>query len=231
MAASVSAAGLGRRARRQIQGPSMSDRLSTPRGYTIEIFAFLIVVPIVYLIAQHYKRRRLLREIERKAESLGQAAIRNFLIQPCSRCHEFMMKLLEVSPNARSVRYQCAHCKKEMRAPAGNPSADKAVALYMDFRGAVANFNNQFKSKSINVDVHFGAPPAPLPYEQTTRQPIPEAVRSEVWRRDGGGCVKCESREQLEFDHIIPVSRGGATSVRNLQLLCKQCNRMKAAAI
>lgn len=141
------------------------------------------------------------------------------------------MKLLEVSPNARSVRYQCAHCKKEMRAPAGNPSADKAVALYTDFRGAVANFNNQFKSKSIDVDVHFGAPPAPLPYEQTTRQPIPEAVRSEVWRRDDGRCVRCESREQLEFDHIIPVSRGGATSVRNLQLLCKQCNRVKAAAI
>ena len=118
-----------------------------------------------------------------------------------------------------------------MRAPAGTPDADQAGQLYVAFRGAVAEFNQAFKSKAIDVEVRFGTPDAPLPYERTTREPIPEAVRSEVWRRDNGCCVKCESREQLEFDHIIPVSRGGATSVRNLQLLCKQCNLVKAAAI
>ncbi len=42
------------------------------------------------------------------------------------------------------------------------------------------------------------------------RKPIPEAVRHAVWRRDAGKCVACGSQENLEFDHIIPFSRGGA---------------------
>ncbi len=61
----------------------------------------------------------------------------------------------------------------------------------------------------------------------SARAPIPEAVRHAVWRRDDGRCVQCGSQERLEFDHVIPVSRGGANSERNLQLLCERCNREK----
>ena len=64
-----------------------------------------------------------------------------------------------------------------------------------------------------------------------SREAIPERVRHEVWRRDGGRCASCESRERLEFDHIIPVSEGGSNTARNLQLLCEECNRKKAADI
>jgi HNH endonuclease len=63
------------------------------------------------------------------------------------------------------------------------------------------------------------------------REPIPEEVRMFVWRRDEGRCVKCESQEKLEFDHIIPVSKGGANTARNLQLLCEHCNRSKSDSI
>jgi len=62
---------------------------------------------------------------------------------------------------------------------------------------------------------------------RTTREAIPDDVKALVWQRDGGRCVKCESNENLEFDHIIPVSMGGANSARNLQLLCQTCNRQK----
>lgn len=64
--------------------------------------------------------------------------------------------------------------------------------------------------------------------EKSSRQQIPEAVRIAVWRRDGGKCSKCGSREKLEYDHIIPVSRGGANTVRNIELLCEICNRAKS---
>ncbi len=63
------------------------------------------------------------------------------------------------------------------------------------------------------------------------RPPIPERVRHEVWRRDGGSCVDCGSRTRLEFDHIVPFSRGGSGTARNLELRCEACNRRKGARI
>lgn len=56
---------------------------------------------------------------------------------------------------------------------------------------------------------------------------IPESVRLFVWQRDEGHCAKGGSREQLEFDHIIPVALGGSNTERNIQLLCERCNREK----
>jgi hypothetical protein len=63
------------------------------------------------------------------------------------------------------------------------------------------------------------------------RLPIPQSVRHEVWRRDGGRCVDCGSAENLHYDHIIPWSRGGANTPRNLELRCERCNLRKGARI
>lgn len=52
-----------------------------------------------------------------------------------------------------------------------------------------------------------------------------------VWQRDSGRCVECDSNEDLEFDHIIPLAMGGANTLRNLQLLCGSCNRRKGATL
>jgi hypothetical protein len=67
--------------------------------------------------------------------------------------------------------------------------------------------------------------------DRTSREPIPEHVRMFVWQRDEGRCVKCGSRERLEYDHIIAVANGGSTTERNIQLLCESCNRSKGANI
>ena|SRR2546425_2699060 len=60
-----------------------------------------------------------------------------------------------------------------------------------------------------------------------SREPIPEDVQAFVWRRDAGRCVKCGSQERLEFDHIIPLAKGGSNTERNIQLLCEFHNREK----
>jgi hypothetical protein len=63
--------------------------------------------------------------------------------------------------------------------------------------------------------------------EGRKREGVPEKVRIAVWCRDQGKCVKCGSREKLEYDHIIPHSKGGSDTVRNIELLCEKCNREK----
>ena len=63
------------------------------------------------------------------------------------------------------------------------------------------------------------------------RSAIPSHVRIEVWRRDTGRCVRCGSRDRLEFDHIIPFAHGGSSTARNIELLCEACNRAKSASI
>ena len=67
--------------------------------------------------------------------------------------------------------------------------------------------------------------------DRPKRLAIPTPVKHEVWQRDRGCCVECGSNELLEFDHIIPVSKGGANTTRNIQLLCEPCNRSKSDKI
>lgn len=63
------------------------------------------------------------------------------------------------------------------------------------------------------------------------REAISKAVQQEVWQRDQGRCVQCGGKERLEYDHIIPHSKGGSNTSRNLQLLCELCNRSKGDRI
>jgi hypothetical protein len=57
---------------------------------------------------------------------------------------------------------------------------------------------------------------------------IPTYVKLEVWKRDGGKCVICGATEELHFDHIIPVSKGGTSlTAENIQLLCARHNIAK----
>ena len=65
----------------------------------------------------------------------------------------------------------------------------------------------------------------------TERRAIPRDLRLAVWERDGGACTACQSAFDLQYDHVIPVALGGATTLENLQLLCGECNRRKGAAI
>jgi 5-methylcytosine-specific restriction endonuclease McrA len=67
--------------------------------------------------------------------------------------------------------------------------------------------------------------------EKSKREPISDDVKIFVWNRDGGQCVKCGSKNNLEYDHIIPASKGGSSTARNIQLLCEYCNRSKSDSL
>jgi len=100
-----------------------------------------------------------------------------------------------------------------------NPTlADQARKKYQDYKDdeIVVTFE---------VDVNEGN------QKKKRSRRISQDVKDKVWRRDEGKCVECSSNENLEFDHIIPHSKGGANTYRNIQLLCEKCNRSKSAKI
>lgn len=67
--------------------------------------------------------------------------------------------------------------------------------------------------------------------EYARRERIPEDVRVFVWERDDGRCVRCGSEDDLQFDHVIPVAKGGGNAPENIQVLCGPCNRAKSDRI
>jgi hypothetical protein len=69
----------------------------------------------------------------------------------------------------------------------------------------------------------------------TSVRHVPADVRRVVRARDGDRCtfvtddgVRCEERRALELDHIVPVARGGDSSVANLRLRCRAHNQSEA---
>ncbi|MBI3547692.1 MAG: HNH endonuclease [Elusimicrobia bacterium] len=62
---------------------------------------------------------------------------------------------------------------------------------------------------------------------------VPKAIKRLVWERDGGRCAyvapanrRCESRDALEYDHIIAWADGGRSDVpENIRLLCRAHNQ------
>jgi len=70
-----------------------------------------------------------------------------------------------------------------------------------------------------------------VPQDEGESRHIPQQVKQVVWQRDQGKCVQCAATSYLEFDHIIPFSKGGASSVNNVQLLCRKCNLTKGGRL
>ena len=113
--------------------------------------------------------------------------------------------------------------------------------LYQDVVYGVSGLYSDNKKKLLILDFadkerqKFERLAAKFSTEQTgTRQAgadPPENVCVEVWRRDQGKCAGCGSREKLEYDHIVPASRGGSKTARNVELLCETCNRSKGDRI
>lgn len=88
----------------------------------------------------------------------------------------------------------------------------------------------KMKRARINRAVTIANAPE-TPIDEQRRGYIAEDIRLLVWERDGGKCVKCGARHELQFDHIIPFSLGGGSTEHNLQILCGSCNRAKSNSV
>jgi hypothetical protein len=100
-------------------------------------------------------------------------------------------------------------------------SPDNIIQVYSD---SISEEFGLIKKRILELD---STPPS----KQIRGRIISLSVKDAVWRRDEGKCTQCGSNKNLEFDHIIPHSKGGANTKRNIQLLCEPCNRQKSDKI
>jgi hypothetical protein len=71
-----------------------------------------------------------------------------------------------------------------------------------------------------------------------TARCITVQTRSAVHERDEGTCTalkpdgwRCNSTEDLEYDHIVPVALGGKSTMENLRLVCRAHNQAAAEQV
>ena len=68
----------------------------------------------------------------------------------------------------------------------------------------------------------------------TPSRKISNKLRYQVLKRDNFKCCACgaspakDPSAELHIDHIIPWSKGGKTTLENLQTLCSKCNLGKS---
>lgn len=58
-----------------------------------------------------------------------------------------------------------------------------------------------------------------------------EKMKRKAYEKQGGFCPICKQHfnfDEMEGDHIVPWSRGGKTTMENLQMLCRYCNNSKS---
>ncbi len=106
-----------------------------------------------------------------------------------------------------------------------------------------AHFVDQFNPRDIRCNIFGHVCPAfayaYLNVTETKEKPktgrhVSRDVMFKVMRRDDYRCQECGEHvkdDQIEFDHLIPHSKGGPMSAENIRLLCRTCNRRKSDSL
>lgn len=113
-------------------------------------------------------------------------------------------------------------------------SAISAMQSYaMEVPGAGVCFDCAERISNAFNKRHSGAwltwPNAALPRKR--KAVISQSLRTQVFERDLYRCLRCGEHRNLRADHIRPESKGGETSLENLQTLCACCNSWKAVKV
>lgn len=99
----------------------------------------------------------------------------------------------------------------------------KGKAEYLETLDQIEDYikvGEYYIPKTIRLTYEMAIPELELPFS-----------RENIFIRDGFTCQYCGQRfehGELTLDHVMPKSRGGATSWENIVTCCKHCNQTKA---
>jgi 5-methylcytosine-specific restriction endonuclease McrA len=106
---------------------------------------------------------------------------------------------------------------------------DFAAWLEMSIARAGAKRPHEDWIRSVNFEIQIPRVVRLLHYDRTPRQTL-RFSRRNLFARDGHVCQYCGEAvpySQLSLDHVVPRSRGGATTWENVVTSCKPCNTQK----
>lgn len=124
----------------------------------------------------------------------------------------------------------------DMRRPLSRATEQTYRARFGSWNAAMEAFEKWLKSpkaKKRKRKNHTAKLPD-KPIRHRTQRAVPYQLRYKVLQRDGHRCRSCgrspanESGVKLHIDHIKPWSKGGETTLDNLQVLCEKCNYGKS---
>jgi len=145
--------------------------------------------------------------------------------------HQLKMELNNKIKGIRSQHIPIRNRKEgllQLITRSSNIYSDVLVRKYQNVALTVDSLIDKCEYQKNNIEIWMEGQNLKPSDNSYQRQSIPNEVQLFVWKRDGGKCVKCGRQENLEYDHIIPVSRCGSNTARNIQLLCESCNRNKS---
>ena len=172
-------------------------------------------------------------------------------ITPCKKCNSTNYQIWGLN-NFLIIR--CISCKRKEEHSVNNLNDintifDAYISLYDEYYITENSFIKDYLKNNLEWDFDsirkgnslysvfeiFAIKEIEINIESNTSsnksRRISQIVKDQVWNRDKGRCIECGSNERLEFDHIIPFSKGGSNTYRNIQLLCENCNRVKSDKI
>ena|SRR5258708_5243380 len=125
---------------------------------------------------------------------------------------------------------------RDLRRPLSQFSPSAYINRFGTFRKALEAFvefinseNDKEQETEIEEQLDLTITEGPILKHRTRRNPS-ERLKVQVLMRDGNKCRLCGVTligDNIHFDHIIPWSKGGETTLENLQILCDAHNLAK----
>ena len=101
---------------------------------------------------------------------------------------------------------------------------DAIKAVFLDRVNIVAEYEHAVSSPSFTMKIPSVV--SLKSYVKPARNPA--FTRFNVFLRDRFTCQYCGGKDDLTFDHVIPRSKGGRTTLENVVAACAPCNLKKA---